>query len=250
MLYKINLFHRNLWTKISGFLISILTFSHLTLLSALSGTPIESDWYKCTINYIESYQKFLQILKSNPEKFAFYYEEISKKEKILLKTESPSSQILIEMLHSQDQQKKQIALVNIFIRRIFSKDIIKAIINTYSNEDDYLTKFYFYRSISLLASNQIIDFEDDVLNIIKNENEERVMGIAIPILEKLDPKKTIPIFVEFFKSGSRGMKLFSYVSLKRMGNGYFEEVKKILKQEGAIDALKFIEEAEKGKKPE
>jgi hypothetical protein len=70
----------------------------------------------------------------------------------------------------------------------------------------------------------------------------------MPIINRLEKSKTIPLFVKYFKDGPEGVRKAAYVYSRKMGEKYFNEVKGILEKEKAVDALIFIREAESGKR--
>ncbi len=209
----------------------------------------DQAWYKNAVEYIKANETIIRNAKDDKQTGL---EDLELRNKIaaeLLKSEPPSIEQLKELLASGNYLDKKVALVNIMLRRIYSKDLFKDITSLIEPMNVFWLKFYSLECFGELKEEALKSFEDDLINIFWFETNQSLLGSAMPIINRLQRSKTVPLFVRYFRDGSKGFRKVAYAYSKRMGEEYFREVKAGLEKEKAVDALMFIKEAESGGKP-
>jgi len=233
----------------TGFLSLLLSIVVFCDIAFCNGTLKDKLWYKHAEEYINADEIMIQNAIEKKETFLEDYDLRDAATLKLVNSPSPAISELEKLLKSKDAQDRKVALVNIMIKNIYSENLFKTILGGYDSNDDFFTRFYRYRCFKFLGRDKIRHFEDKFLNLLSLEDNGSIIISAMPTLIEIEPSKVIPLFVQYVKSSDRGLRLASYIYLKRMGDGYLNEVKIILEKENAVEALYFIKEAESGKKP-
>lgn len=233
----------------TGFLSLLLSIVVFCDIAFCNETLKDKLWYKHAEEYINADEIMIQNAIEKKETFLEDYDLRDAATLKLVNLSSPAISELEKLLKSKDAQDRKVALVNIMIKNIYSENLFKTILRGYDPNDDFFTRFYRYRCFKFLGRDKIRHFEDKFLNLLSLEDNGSIIISAMPTLIKIEPSKVIPLFVQYVKSSDRGLRLASYIYLKRMGEGYLNEVKSILEKENAVEALNFIKEAELGKKP-
>lgn len=209
----------------------------------------EKLWYKHALQYIEADKKMIQNAMEKKETFLEDYSLRYEAELKLFHSHPPTALELIALLNSKDVLDKKVALVNIMNKKIDSEALFETILKQHDPKDDFLTKFYMYQCFKVLNRDKMKQFEDGFIKILDRENNESLIISAMPTLVQVESSKVIPLFVKYLKTGSFELKSASYIYLIKMGEKYLDTVKKILKEQKAIQALTFIKQAESGNKP-
>ncbi|KAF0145273.1 MAG: hypothetical protein FD156_1104 [Nitrospirae bacterium] len=231
-----------------GFLTPLLVIV-INTVAFCNGDQQDKLWYKHAAEYIKADEIMIQNAIEKKETFLEDYDLRDVATLKLINAPSPTISVLEKLLKSKNAQDRKVALVNIMVRNIYSENLFKTILGGYDTNDDFFIRFYRYRCFKFLGKDKIRHFEDKFLILLSLENNGSIIISAMPTLIEIEPSKVIPFFVQYFKSSDRGLRLASYVYLKRMGEGYLNDVKSILEKENAVEALNFIKEAESGKKP-
>ena len=228
-------------------------FSLLVLLIVFCNTACQQEqkeskaWYKYADAYIKADEIMIQNLIEGKETFSKDYEARHQAESQLFNSPSPTMAELEQLLNSQRAIDRKVALVAIKVKHIYSEELFKTILKLNDPKDNYFIKSYSYQSFKFLDGDKVKQYEDELIKIISWETNEAFIIAAMPTLTQVGRTKSIPLFARFFKTGTDGLKRATYVYLKKIGNGYLDDVNALLKKENAVDALNFIEEAESGK---
>ena len=206
-------------------------------------------WYKHAEEYIKADQQMIQHAIEKKETFLEDYNLRYEAELKLINSPLPTALELEELLNSQDVLGKKVAIVNIMKKKIYSEILFKTILRQHDSNDDFFTKFYTYQCFKLLNKDKMKRFEDDFIKILSFEKNESLIITAMPTLLQVETSKVIPLFVRYFKNGTTELRRSSYIHLKKMGEQYLQEVKEILREQNAVEALVFIKQAESGNKP-
>jgi hypothetical protein len=130
----------------------------------------------------------------------------SRAEKNLLAVAGPPNNVLENLLRSKEAEDRKLALVNVMLRKINQKDLLKTILETYRRNDDMFTKFYSIQCFKNLSQSELKIFENNFVGILRSETNEIAIVAAIPMLAKMDQSKVRPLFAEYVKTGSQGLR--------------------------------------------
>jgi hypothetical protein len=234
--------------KINLALVIFLFFLLSNLISCQSKVK-DQAWYRNAVEYIKADET---IIRNAYGKKQTGLEDLKLRDNIaaeVLKSEPPSISQLKKLLASGNYLDRKVALVNIMLRHIYSEDLFKDITSLIDPMNIFWVKFYSFRCLGELKEETIKRFEDNLINIFYFETDQSLLVSAMPTINRLERSKTIPLLVKYFRDGPEGLRKAAYVYSKKMGEEYFSEIKAILEEEKAVDALIFIKEAESGRKP-
>ncbi|MBT8489553.1 MAG: hypothetical protein KJN62_00750 [Deltaproteobacteria bacterium] len=196
---------------------------------AVAKENIEKElWY--------TYAKDWDIARENMEKndkekkgtFAEDYNLLRELRLLLAQSPSPTQETLKRLLQSSNDSDKKVALINIFIKKIYFKDLYNEIINCLRSEQAFIVRFYCYECFDCLETIKLEYHTNDFLSAVENESNEELILNVLPVLIKIDSKRTINLFVKYLQSGSNDLKTVVRIYLEKMDEEKKEKIKKII----------------------
>ena len=181
---------------------------------------LDQSWYITAMEYI-NYDKV--IINNNIKNFDKFNEILRLKQNAaieLVKSSPPRNYELEEILVSSVTLTRQIGLVNIMVRDLYSKELYKIILNILWADNGYLTRYYSYNCINLLNNDDLNGFSSDLLDILMFENYDGLIVVAMPSVLKIDNPKLIDLFVKLISSGSPTLKEIALVNLSNIKEKY------------------------------
>lgn len=224
-------------------IVLVLAFPVLSV--AGSGSAVEDKWRDLAKQYVKADEKLLQLEENKLEGIP---QQLDLRDDLRAELEhvpSPSIDQLASLLRSPDPFDRKTALVATFLKHLTSPDLTKAVLNRYNDENDYFIRFYSHQVLMNLSDEQVRTVQADILRISRSEKYETILVTSLPTLLRLERAAVVPLFVEYFKKGSPGLKRATYATLRSNHEDYLGDIRSILKRDKAKGALAFINELDK-----
>jgi hypothetical protein len=93
-------------------------------------------------------------------------------------------------------------------------------------------KFFSVHCFTSLSASELRVLENRLLEIFVSEKDEDTIIAAMPVLTKLDTTKTRPLFINYIRRGSEGLKVATIVTLKKDLRKVFDDIRRELKSQG------------------
>jgi hypothetical protein len=208
-----------------------IAFLFLGLVSCQKAIKNES-WFVLAQEYAEAHETMLQ---NEVEKKGTALKDLAVRDNVaakLLGVSGPSLSQLDALLKSEDPLGRKVALVNVMLREIKEDRILASITETYRFEDDTHTKFFTVQCFIPLSALQLQARENRLIEIFSSEKDENVIIAALPVLTRLGKTKTRPLFANYLRSGTAGLRALTIIVLKKDLPEVLDDIHGELKREG------------------
>ena len=189
-------------------------------------------WFVLAQEYAEAHETMLQ---NEVEKKGTALKDLAVRDNVaakLLGVSGPSLSQLDALLKSEDPLGRKVAVVNVMLREIKEDRILASITETYRFEDDTHTKFFTVQCFIPLSALQLQARENRLIEIFSSEKDENVIIAALPVLTRLDKTKTRPLFANYLRSGTEGLRALTIIVLKKDLPEVLDDIHGELKREG------------------
>jgi hypothetical protein len=191
---------------------------------------ISNPWYKYSENYIRHDKIiFENKIGSAQEGINHLHSRDDIKSKLLNEI-GPSHSELNRLLLSSNSLDKQVALVNIMLRKIDDLELYRKIVVILQSDEDVLTRFYSYHCFHSLEKDKVKVFEDEIISVIAGEKVDGNIITAMNTLVKLDPPELVDMFTIYLSDGSPEVKQAAYINLDYINEKYRNEIMENINQ--------------------
>jgi hypothetical protein len=216
------------------FVLSLVGFSRIKSPAASNTDEKDRPWFK----YAEEYVYYDKILTSNLTKakhaFTEDYRARQEAETKLVNSVAPSSDELQRLLMSSAMLDKQVALVNIMARQIQESETYNMILRLLTTESDYFTRFYCYHCFNKLASDQLQNFREGLIDVFLKERNEILIIAGMPTLTRIESPRIGSVFHRYLDEGSDGLRRAICTNLETIDRRYIEGDKNLLAKKSEI----------------
>ena len=189
-------------------------------------------WFVLAQKYAEAHETMLH---NEIEKKGTALKDLGVRDNVgakLLTVSSPSLSQLDELLKSTDPMARKVVVVNVMLREIKEDRVLSSITETYRFEDDVDTKFFSVQCFIPVSTPQLQALEKRLIEIFSSEKDENVIIAALPVLTRLDKTKTRPLFANYLRSGTEGLRALTIIVLKKDLPEVLDDIHGELKREG------------------
>ena len=148
---------------------------------------------------------------------------------------------ILYLLNSKNIECINIALINILLREIFSKDILDNILELQNVNADIFANNAINQTLNKLDAKHVIEYKDKILRNLKNKSDYDWYILSImPTLEKIPQDDIFEVYANLLRKNNKAIRLAVYLTIRKYGSEYINKVKEILTKEGDNDALLFL----------
>ena len=153
----------------------------------------------------------------------------------------PSNDELVHLLKSEKINERKSALVLIFLSKNNNDLLYETMLKNYSHEADYFNKFYTLMALGCMNDSQVNTFEDMIIRNLQDEkNETLITSSFFIIVGRINPLKTMPLFVQYFKTGTMSLRKACYAYLKSTNENMFQMVQQKLEEDNASATMEHL----------
>jgi len=225
--------------------IILITISLININSAGAGTICSSysnlPWHQLSIGVISCNKKISSCAEDNCQDMLDIFEKCENLSAELTKVDGPSKDTILYLLNSKNIECINIALINILLREIFSKDILDNILELQNVNADIFANNAINQTLNKLDAKHVIEYKDKILRNLKNKSDYDWYILSImPTLEKIPQDDIFEVYANLLRKNNKAIRLAVYLTIRKYGSEYINKVKEILTKEGDNDALLFL----------